>query len=105
MCDVLCKESTSPDLGAQVRDINELIRHRETETVRLQKELERIQIELEALRLSAKLLGENETARGPIATTTPMTRETPVYNAAPAARPAVASAPTTNTWASAKQFP
>lgn len=80
-----------------MRDINELIRHREAETVRLQKELERVQKELEALRLSAKLLGETETGRGPIATTTPITRETPVYNAAPA--------PTTNTWASAKQFP
>ena len=88
-----------------MRDINELIRHREAETVRLQRELERIQIELEALRLSAKLLGENETAGDPIATTTPITREAPFYNAAPATRPAVTSAPTTNTWASAKQFP
>ena len=94
-----------PTTGAQVRNINELIRNRELETVRLQKELERIQIELEALRLSAKLLDENETARGPIATTTPITRETPVYNAAPTTRPAVSPAPTTNTWASAKQFP
>ena len=88
----------------KVRDINELIRHREAETVRLQREIERIQKELEALRLTAKLLGDNtETARVPAPASAP---SAPVYNAAPAARPAAtpaAAAP--NTWASAKQFP
>jgi hypothetical protein len=82
-----------------VRDINELIRQRETETVRLRNEIERIQKELEALRLTAKLLDE---IPEPIRSAVPSVPSvTPVYNAAPAAAPAG----TPNTWASAKQFP
>jgi hypothetical protein len=82
-----------------VRDINELIRQRETETVRLRNEIERIQKELEALRLTAKLLDEiPEPIRNAVSSVPSVT---PVYNAAPAAAPAA----TPNTWASAKQFP
>jgi hypothetical protein len=86
-----------------VRDINELIRQRETETVRLHNEIERIQKELEALRLTAKLLGEIPEPARSVASSVPSV--TPVYNAAPSARPAAAPAATPNTWASAKQFP
>jgi hypothetical protein len=86
-----------------VRDINELIRQRETETVRLHNEIERIQKELEALRLTAKLLGEIPEPGRSAASSIPSV--TPVYNAAPSARPAATPAATPNTWASAKQFP
>jgi hypothetical protein len=85
-----------------VRDINELIRQRETETVHLHNEIERIQKELEALRLTAKLLGEIPEPARSVASSVPSV--TPVYNAASSARPA-APAATPNTWASAKQFP
>lgn len=85
-----------------MRDINELIRQRETETVRLQNEIERIQKELEALHLTAKLLDEIPEPTRSAVSSVPLA--TPVYNAAPSARPA-APAATPNTWASAKQFP
>ena len=84
-----------------MRDINELIRQREAETLRLQNDIDRIQKELEALRLTAKLLGESVEPIRAAATPT----AAPVYNAAPVARPAAAPAATPNTWASAKQFP
>ena len=86
-----------------MRDINELIRQRETETVRLQNEIERIQKELEALRLTAKLLDEIPEPTRNAVPSVPLA--TPVYNAAPSTRPAAATTGTPNTWASAKQFP
>jgi hypothetical protein len=86
-----------------VRDINELIRQRESETVRLRNEIERIQKELEALRLTAKLLDEiPEPTRSAVSSVPSVT---PVYNATSSAQPAAAPAATPNTWASAKQFP
>lgn len=89
-----------------MRDIHELIRQRELETVRLQKDIERIQKELEALRLTARLLDDGGEATRAIAASVPaVARETPTYNATSAARPSAAPAATPNTWASAKQFP
>ena len=84
-----------------MRDIQELIRQRENETVRLQKDIERIQKELEALRLTARLLDDGAEPIRSVAPATPTVA--PTYNATPAARPAAPATP--NTWASAKQFP
>jgi len=77
-----------------MRDIYELIRQKEGD-------LERIQREIEALRLSAKLLEEN--GRTPSSSTT-ASATTTVYS--PASKPQPAQPVTTPTaWASAKQFP
>jgi hypothetical protein len=87
-----------------VRDIYELIRQRETEIERLHKDIERVQSEVEALRLAAKLLDDSTEAPRPIAVpATPIAREGQGYPA-PAVRPATAT-PTPGPWASAKQFP
>lgn len=85
-----------------MRDINELIRHREAETVRLQKEIERVQKELEALHLTAKLLGESGEALRPAA---PVAAADATGYTTSTTRPSVVPATTPNTWASAKQFP
>ncbi len=84
-----------------MRDINELIRHREAETVRLQKEIERVQKELEALRLAAKLLSESGE---PLRSVAPAAADATGYTT-PTTRPSAVPAATPNTWASAKQFP
>lgn len=89
-----------------MKDIHELIRQREIETVRLEKEIERIHKELDALRLTAKLLDEStESAHSVVPAAAPIARETTTYNAASAARTAATPAATPSTWASAKQFP
>lgn len=77
-----------------MKDIYTLIRQKEGD-------LERIQHELEALRLSARLL-EDDTRT----TTAPASVPTTVYNATPA-KPQPAPQPTSTpaAWASAKQFP
>ena len=81
-----------------MKDIYEVIRQKEAD-------LERIERELEALRLSAKLLEESVRPAVAAASISTPTASTPVYNANPA-RPSSAqptAAPTA--WASAKQFP
>jgi len=77
-----------------MKDIYSLIRQKETD-------LERIQHELEALRLSAKLLEEDTR---PVAAAT--SAASTVFNAVPA-KPQTGSQPTAtpSAWASAKQFP
>lgn len=74
-----------------MKDIYELIRQKEGD-------LERIQREIDALRLSAKLLEENgRTPAGATAASTPTT----VYSPSPKPQPVA----TPTAWASAKQFP
>ncbi len=74
-----------------MKDIYEVIRQKEAD-------LQRIQHEIEALRLSAKLLEE---AGHPAAT------PVQVFSAAAAAKPQTPTQPTSsvNAWATAKQFP
>jgi hypothetical protein len=91
-----------------MKDIYQLIRQRETEIAGLQKEMERLHREAEALRLAAKLLDDSgdSTTRPITPPASVIAREVPVYNAAPASRssaPAPAAAPTV--WAAPKQFP
>ena len=87
-----------------MRDIYELIRQRETEIERFQKDIERVQREVDALRLAAKLLDDSTETPRPIAVpATPIAREGQGYPT-PVVRPATA-APTSGPWASAKQFP
>ncbi len=75
-----------------MKDIYEVIRQKEAE-------LQRIQHEIEALRLSAKLL-EDAGRTGPAA-------PVQVFNAAGGAKPQTSTQPTStpNAWATAKQFP
>ena len=75
-----------------MKDIYEVIRQKEAD-------LQRIQHEIEALRLSAKLLED----AGRTAQPTPVQ----VFSAAAAAKPQTAPqpTPTPNAWATAKQFP
>ena len=87
-----------------MRDIYELIRQRAADVERFEKEIERAQKELDALRLSAKLLDENADARPAAVTPTPISRDSQAYGATPA-RPATTPAATPTPWASAKQFP
>ena len=77
-----------------MKDINELIRQKEGD-------LERIQREIEALRLSAKLL--EDSGRTP-AVANAATAATTVYSPAPKPQPTHPVA-TPTAWASAKQFP
>ena len=78
-----------------MKDIYELIRQKEAD-------LERIQREVEALRLSAKLL--EETGRTPAPSVAAASAATTVYH--PAAKPHPAQpVATPAAWASAKQFP
>jgi hypothetical protein len=90
-----------------VRDIYELIRQREADVERYEKEIDRAHKELEALRVAVRLLDDNSdaAARSVVMTSTPTMREPQAYNANPPARPVVAPAPTPAAWASAKQFP
>jgi hypothetical protein len=81
-----------------MKDIYEIIRHKEIE-------LERVQKEIDALHLAARLLDDSkDIARA--SAPTPTTRETPGYTA-PTPRPQPAATPTVtpSAWASAKQFP
>jgi hypothetical protein len=82
-----------------VRDIYELIRQREADVERFEKEIERAHTELDALRLAAKLLDENAETPRPVAVTAAAASfgTTPVRPTTPA--------PTPTPWASAKQFP
>ena len=75
-----------------MKDIYEVIRQKEAELLRIQHEIE-------ALRLSAKLL---EDAGRPAATT-----PVQVFCAAAGAKPQTSTQPTSspNAWATAKQFP
>ena len=75
-----------------MKDIYEVIRQKEAD-------LQRIQHEIEALRLSAKLLEE----AGRPAPAAPVQ----VFSAAAAAKPQTSTQPTSspNAWATAKQFP
>lgn len=79
-----------------MKDIYNLIRQKEAD-------LERIQHELEALRLSARLLEEDTR---PLAATTAPSAASPVFNAPPA-KPQTGTQPSASpaAWASAKQFP
>jgi hypothetical protein len=80
-----------------MKDIYNLIRQKEGD-------LERIQHELEALRLSARLLEED--TRPAVATASPSSAASAVFNAPPA-KPQTGAQPsaTPAAWASAKQFP
>jgi len=90
-----------------VRDIYELIRQREADVERYEKEIDRTHKELEALRVAARLLDDNSDAasRSAVMPSTPAMREPQVYSANPPARPVVTPAPAPAAWASAKQFP
>ena len=77
-----------------MKDLYELIRHKEAD-------LERIQREIDALRLSAKLL--EKSGRTPVQAAA-ASAATSVYSPAPKTLPAQPVA-TPTTWASAKQFP
>ena len=79
-----------------MKDIYELLSQKEIEYERLQKEVE-------ALRIAAKLLDDSAEVRtAPPAS--PALRESPGYAAQPAPR-ATTPAATPTAWASAKQFP
>ena len=81
-----------------MKDIYDVIRQKEAD-------LERIERELEALRLSAKLL--EESARPVIAAASVSTppASTPAYNPTPARQSTGQPAAAPTAWASAKQFP
>jgi hypothetical protein len=81
-----------------MKDIYEVIRQKEAD-------MERIERELEALRLSVKLLDDSSRTVAAAASATP-TASTQVYNPTPS-RPASTGQPTATptAWASAKQFP
>jgi hypothetical protein len=78
-----------------MKDIYELIRQKEAD-------LERIQREVEALRLSAKLLEESGRTPAPAAAASAATT---IYTPASKPQPAQPVAATPAAWASAKQFP
>jgi len=89
-----------------VRDISELIRQRETEIDYFQKEIGRIQKELEALRLTAKLLDDANQATRTVAAATPAAVQEIAAYGVPAVTPApMPVGQTPGAWASAKQFP
>lgn len=77
-----------------MKDIYTLIRQKEAD-------VERIQRELEALRLSARLLEEDSRPVATAAASVPTT----VYNASPKPQPSATATATPAAWASAKQFP
>jgi len=89
-----------------VRDIYELIRQRETEVDGFQKEIERIQKELDALRLTAKLLDDADDATPTVAAPVPAAVQEIAAYGLPAVTPAsMPVGQTPGAWASAKQFP
>ena len=85
-----------------MRDIYELIRQREADVERFEKEIERAHTELDALRIAAKLLDENAETPRPVAVTANAAAAS--FGATPV-RPATTPAATPTPWASAKQFP
>lgn len=89
-----------------MRDIYELIRQRETESDRFQKEIERIQKELDALRLTAKLLDDSNDATRVVAAPVPVAVQEIASYGVTAVTPGPAPVgPAPGAWASAKQFP
>ena len=78
-----------------MKDIYEVIRQKEAD-------LERIERELEALRLSAKLLDESTR---PASAAIPTPPSSPAYSPTPARQTTGQPAPAPAAWASAKQFP
>jgi len=80
-----------------VKDIYELIRQKESE-------FERVQKEVEALRIAVRLLDENSESRTTTVNTPAAARDSQGYAATPAPR-ANTPAATPTPWASAKQFP
>jgi len=81
-----------------MKDIYEVIRQKEAD-------LERIERELEALRLSAKLLEESSRAGLAAASNSTPTVSIPAYSPAPARQSTGQPAAAPAAWASAKQFP
>ena len=84
-----------------MRDIYELIRQREADVERFEREIERAHTELDALRLAAKLLDENAEAPRPVAVAANASAAS--FSTAPVRPMTPAATPTP--WASAKQFP
>jgi len=80
-----------------VKDIYELLSQKEIE-------FERVQKEVEALRIAAKLLEDSAEVRTATVTPQPASRDAQGYAATPAPR-ATTPAATPTAWASAKQFP
>lgn len=80
-----------------MKDIYELIRQKEAE-------YERVQKEVEALRIAVRLLDENSEARTTTVSAPAVARDSQGYAATPAPRAATPAA-TPTAWASAKQFP
>lgn len=80
-----------------MRDIYELLSQKEIE-------YERVQKEVEALRIAAKLLDDSAEVRTAAATPSPAARDSQGYAAQPAPH-ATTPAATPTAWASAKQFP
>ena len=91
-------ETSQPELKERaMKDIYEVIRQKEAD-------LERIQREVEALKLSAKLLEEN--ARPAVAAASISTpAATPAYSPTPARQSTGQPVAAPSAWASAKQFP
>jgi len=89
-----------------VRDIYELIQERETEIDHCQKEIERIQKELDALRLTAKLLDDCSDVNRAVASPLPAAaREIAAYGVTAVTTSPAPVGQTPSAWASAKQFP
>ncbi|PYX99232.1 MAG: hypothetical protein DMG62_23270 [Acidobacteria bacterium] len=80
-----------------MKDIYELLSQKEIE-------FERVQKEVEALRIAAKLLDDSAEVRTTAAPAAPASRDTQGYATTPAPR-ATTPAATPTAWASAKQFP
>ena len=80
-----------------MKDIYELLSQKEIE-------FERVQKEVEALRIAAKLLEDSAEVRTAPVTPQPVSRDTQGYATTPAPR-ATTPAATPTAWASAKQFP
>ena len=80
-----------------MKDIYELLSQKEIE-------YERVQKEVEALRIAVKLLDDSAEARTATGSASPAARDGQGYAAQPAPR-ATTPAATPTAWASAKQFP
>jgi hypothetical protein len=80
-----------------VKDIYELLSQKEVE-------FERVQKEVEALRIAVRLLDDSAEVRTATVTAQPAARDSQGYAATPAPR-ATTPAATPTAWASAKQFP
>ena len=80
-----------------MKDIYELLSQKEIE-------YERVQKEVEALRIAARLLDDSAEVRTAAVSSSPAVRDSQGYAAQPAPR-ATTPAATPTAWASAKQFP